>query len=192
MPRFAPDGPLDQGMIVPLVKRSEKKMFDGVIRLSERESPVVEPLAGELIVMYAFDLPGRFEFVTRRDCGKFGIAPEDLRSLSVRNLRTRREKPQVNQTGDCLMFILDGDLEASLLLAGVVWEQVAPKIPGDLIAAVPSRDTLVVTGTNVTSGADRLKSVVNRVWASPSVNRKLLLTRSLLIRQGTAWRLLEP
>jgi hypothetical protein len=35
------------------------------------------------------------------------------------------------------MLILDGDLEASLLLIDMLWAQLAPKIPGELIAAVP-------------------------------------------------------
>ncbi len=107
--------------------------------------------------MYALDMPGQFAFVARRHCGELGLDPGDLRALSVRNLRMRRSKPQVRQGGTFLMLTLDAELEASLLLADIVWEQLAPGIPGDLIAAVPARHILVVSGTGVTSGAGVLR-----------------------------------
>lgn len=90
-----------------------------------------------------------------------------------------------------MIFILDGDLEASLLLADIVWEQLAPQIRGDLIAAVPARDALAVTGTGVAGGIEVLQRAVSRVWDAPHANRKLLLTRSLLMRQGTTWQLMS-
>lgn len=89
------------------------------------------------------------------------------------------------------MLILDGDLEASLLLADHLWAQLAPQIPGDLIAAVPSRDVLTVSGTGVADGEALLRSAVERVWSNPRTNPKLLLTRSLLVRQDGSWQLFE-
>ena len=50
------------------------------------------------------------------------------------------------------MFVLDGDLEVSLLLVDHLWEQIGPQLPGDLIAAVPARDTLAVTGSQIPGG----------------------------------------
>ena len=83
------------------------------------------------------------------------------------------------------MFVLDGDLEASLLLVDHLWEQIGPQLPGDLIAAVPSRDTLAVTGSEVPGGIAALTQATDRVWRASQV--RLLLTRSLLIRQGQSW-----
>lgn len=190
VPQFVPDGPYDPGMIVPLIKRSGTTSGEA-IQIPERDAPISEPLAGELSVMYAFDLPGTFMFVAQWHCEELGLDAGTLRSLSVRNLRMRRSRPQLKQTGTCVMFILDGDLETSLLLADIVWQQLAPQIPGDLIAAVPARDTLAVTGTGVAGGREVLQHAVSRVWDSPRANRKLLLTRSLLMRQGTTWQLMS-
>lgn len=89
------------------------------------------------------------------------------------------------------MLILDGDLEASLLLTDHLWAQLAPQIPGDLIAAVPSRDVLTVSGTGVADGEALLRSAVEQVWSNPRTNPKLLLTRSLLVRQDSSWQLFE-
>ncbi len=101
------------------------KVSEEVLRLPERDAPISESLAGDLIVMYAFDLPGRFAFVAQRHCEEFGLDAGDLRALSVRNLRTRRRKPQVIHTDACLMFTSDGDLEASPLLIDIVWKPLA-------------------------------------------------------------------
>jgi hypothetical protein len=62
---------------------------------------------------------------------------------------------------------------------------------GDLIATVPARDTLAVTGTGVDGGVAVLNHAVCEVWESPRGNRKLLFTPSLLTQQGTSWQLLE-
>lgn len=188
--QLAPEGPHDVAMIVPVIKRSVKLSEEAVL-LSGQDEPIIERLAGDLLVMYAFDLPGRFEFVARRHCEALGLEAGALRPLSVRNLVKRRRKPQIKRTDRVVMLILDGDLEASLLLVDMLWAQLAPQIPGDLIAAVPTRDTLAVTGTGLDGGVAVLNHAVREVWESPRGNRKLLLTPSLLIRQGTSWQLLE-
>ncbi len=156
-------------------------MSEDVIQLPERDEPIVEHLAGDLLVFYAFDLPGMFQLVARRHCAALGLDAGDLRALSVRNLVKRRPKPQVKQTDRCVMLILDGDLEASLLLVDILWEQL-----------VPTREGLLVTGADVDGGVAVLNYAVSQAWESPRTNPKLLLTRSLLIRQGTSWQLLEP
>jgi len=189
-PQLAPEGPHDAAMIVPVIKQSVK-LSEEAVRLPDRDEPIIERLAGDLLIMYAFDLPGRFEFVARRHREALGLDVDDLRPLSVRNLVRRRRKPQIKQTDRIVLLILDGDLEASLLLVDVLWAQLARQIPGDLIAAVPARDTLAVTGTGVDGGVAVLNHAVRQVWESPRANRKLLLIPSLLIRQGTSWRLLE-
>jgi uncharacterized protein YtpQ (UPF0354 family) len=177
-------------MIVPVIKRSVK-LSEETVRFSGADEPIVEHLAGDLLIMYAFDLPGRFVFVARRDREALGLEAGDLRPLSVRNLVTRRPKPQIKQADKAVMLILDGDLEASLLLVDMLWEQLTPQIPGDLIAAVPARDTLAVSGTGVDGGIGVLNHAVRRFWERPSANPKLLLTPSLLTRRRNRWQLLE-
>ena len=188
--RLAPEGPHDTATIVPVIKRSVK-LSEQTVRLSGADEPIVEHLAGDLLIMYAFDLPGHFMYVARRHCQALSLEAGDLRPLSVRNLVTRRAKPQIKQTDKVIMLVLDGDLEASLLLVDMLWEQLTPQIPGDLIAAVPVRDTLAVSGTGVDGGLAVLNHAVRRFWERPSANPKLLLTPSLLTRQGNRWQLLE-
>ena len=178
-------------MIIPLIKRSAQPS-DDEIRLPAQQELISEHLVGDFYIFYVFDLPSLFWFVSRGDCESLGLNAGGLRALSVRNLVKRRRRPEIRQSGTGAMLILDGDLEASLLLADHLWARLAPQIPGDLIAAVPSRDVLTVSGTDVAGGIPLLRSAVERVWANPRTDPKLLLTRSLLVRQDGSWQLFEP
>jgi uncharacterized protein YtpQ (UPF0354 family) len=176
---------LDAALILPLIKRIEAEGTGTPAVLPEADVPIVEELTGGLGVAYGFDLPGAFRYVSPGDCARLQLAADGLRRLAVRNLTRRRARPQIKQAPAAAMFVLDGDLEASLLLVDHLWEQIGPQLPGDLIAAVPSREALVVTGTQVPGGIAALTRAVDAAWQrSPA---RLLLTRSLLIRDGTAW-----
>jgi uncharacterized protein YtpQ (UPF0354 family) len=189
-PQFASLQPRDSPMIIPLIKRSVPPS-DDEIRLSGEQALISEHLVGDLHIFYVFDLPSLFWFVSQGERESLGLNASDLRTLSVRNLVKRRGRPEIRQSDTGAMLILDGDLEASLLLVDHLWAQLAPQLPGDLIAAVPSRDVLAVSGTGVTGGVALLRRAVERVWADPSTNPKLLLTRSLLVRQEDSWQLFE-
>ena len=153
----------------------------------EGDTPIAEELAGELYVFYGFDLPGAFRLVSRRDCARMRLDAGDLRHLAVRNLTRRRARPQIKRAPAAAMFVLDGNLESSLLLVDHLWEQIGPQLPGELIAAVPSRDMLAVTGSQVPGGIAALTRCADAVWQQSTTR---LLTRSLLIRHGPSWQLL--
>jgi uncharacterized protein YtpQ (UPF0354 family) len=184
----AGDNP-DSSLIVPLIKRAEPEGAGGSSPLSwpEGDTPIADQLAGELYVFYGFDLPGAFRLVSRRDCARMQLAAGDLRPLAVRNLTRRRARPQIKQAPAAAMFVLDGNLESSLLLVDHLWEQIDPQLPGELIAAVPSRDTLAVTGSQVPGGIAALTRCADAVWRQSTTH---LLTRSLLIRYGPSWQVL--
>lgn len=182
----------DSSLIVPLMKRAEAEGYGDPPPwpVPESDIPVLEGLTGVLLVAYVFDLPDRFEYVTPRICERLGLGARDLRALAVRNLTRRRTKPQVIRGNEALAFRMDGNLESSLLLVGHLWEQIGPQMPGDLIAAVPSRDTLAVTGSDVDGGIAVLTRSVDRVWRSSET--RLLLTKSLFVRRGDSWEQLNP
>lgn len=181
---MTPDEP-DRSFILPLIKRVEPEGAGDTFAVPAEEILVGERLTDELLVAYVFDLPGMFRYVSPGDCARLQLAPGDLRPLAVRNLTRRRGRPRIRQASAAATFVLDGDLEASLLLVDHLWEQIAPQLPGDLIAATPSRDTLVVTGSQVPGGTATLTRGVDAVWRNSQA--RLLLSRSLLVRHEGSW-----
>jgi uncharacterized protein YtpQ (UPF0354 family) len=178
---------LDPSLILPLIKRIDPDGMYPPADVAEADLPVTEQLVGGLLVAYVFDLPGMFRYLSAGTCSRLQLTIGDLRPLAVRNLTRRRARPQVKGASAAAMIVLDGDLEASLLLVDHLWEQIGTRLPGDLIAAVPSRDTLVVTSSQEPGGTAALTRAVDAVWRKSE--DRLLLTRSLLIRDGKAWSL---
>ena len=149
------------------------------------EAPVREPLAGELYVSYAMELPERFEYMGRRHCAELGLPPETLRARAAENLRTRRPDLSLNWYPDARAVSVGfgNDLEAGLLLDDALAEKLAQDVDGDLVVAVPSREVFVATGTGHPDGLDKLRWAVDQVWPGG----RHLLTRDLLVRRGTFW-----
>lgn len=174
----------ERAIILPIIKRAESPI-GSALDLPESDVPIIEPFTGELFVGYVLDLPASFQYVSSRTCEKLGLDVGDLRSVAVHNLTLRRPKPEIKQSPRGIEFTLDGDLEASLLLVDWIWDQIDQQIPGDLIAAVPARNVLMVTGRDVDEGTNILLSGIRRVWET--TDERLLLTRSLLIRRHGAW-----
>jgi len=185
-------GEADSSMIVPLIKRADAEGIGNPPRwdIPETDIPIIDELTQYLLVAYVFDLPDCFVYVTPRHCDRLQLAAGDLRALAVRNLTRRRAKPQIRRGIAAAGFVLDGNLESSLLLVDHLWPQIAEHLPGDLVAVVPSRDTLAFTGTEVPGGVATLTRAAEVAWRNAET--RLLLTKSLLVRRGDTWRLFDP
>jgi uncharacterized protein YtpQ (UPF0354 family) len=178
-------GELDPSLILPLIKRIEPEGMYPSADVPDTDLPITEQLAGGLLVAYVFDMPGMFRYLSAGTCSLLHLTIGDLRPLAVRNLTRRRARPQIKAAPTGAMLVLDSDLEASLLLVDHLWEQIGTQLPGDLIAAVPSRDTLFVASSQEPGGTAALTRAVDAVWRKSE--DRLLLTRSLLIRDGKSW-----
>ena len=85
------------------------------------------------------------------------------------------------------MLTLGGDLEAGLLLSDLLMDHLASRFSGELVAAVPSRSSLAVTGTAHPDGIAALGRLVDAVWQ----RRDHLLTRDLLVGRNNTWEILS-
>ena len=87
------------------------------------------------------------------------------------------------------MFVVDQNLESSLLLVDLLWDQVEQQLPGETVAAVPTRDVILVTGTEVSGGIESLERAIDRTWKNSE--QRLQLTRSLLVRRDKSWHIFD-
>jgi hypothetical protein len=129
----------DRDAIVPVVKRAEPEGYGNAPppSMTPDEFPVFEDLTPYLIVGYAFDFPDHFVFVS---C------------------------PQLKALPGAVMLVVGGEMEASLLLVDHLWPQIEAGLAGGLIAAVPARDILLVTGSEVSGGRERLQRGIETTW----------------------------
>jgi uncharacterized protein YtpQ (UPF0354 family) len=151
--------------------------------------PIHRPLVEDLLVMYAFDLPERFEFLNQREASELNLSPLELHDLAINNLLCRLENIDIQQMNDLPVFCLQigGNLDASLLLLQEIRDIVVQNVPGEIVAAVPSRDVFLVTGRDSMEGIAAVQAVVEDVWT----NANHLLSRQLWVWKDEQWRALS-
>jgi uncharacterized protein YtpQ (UPF0354 family) len=135
--------------------------------------------------MYAFDLPDRFAFLNEEGASELNLSHTDLHELAIHNLQRRLEEVDIQQMNNLLVYSLEigGNLDASLLLLPAVRDMVAQVVPGDIVAAVPSRDVFLVTGNDSMEGIAAIQAIVEDVWA----NANHLLSQQLWVWENKQW-----
>jgi uncharacterized protein YtpQ (UPF0354 family) len=174
--------------IVPLIKLDIGPARPGEASgLNATDLAIFEPLAGDLLVTYAFDLPNAFALVQPDDLRRLNISREMLRTLAVGNLAGRVTRLECREPKPHLrMLTCGGNFEASLLLFDQLWPQLAQQVDGELVAAVPARDVLVFTGSRSPDGLKALTECVANLHADPNLDHGL--SRRLFARKDGAWK----
>ncbi len=164
--------PLDPRRLLPLVEVAGKEPGAGL----------VEPLAGALVVRYVELRPGGEADVTAAALAGAGVDRADLRPLAVKNLKGLLPGVGLEGRDGLYMLSAGGEYEASLLLVEDLWrgEEIAPKVKGEVVVAVPARDLLLVTGSLDEAGLGKLRALVQRVLAEGTST----LSGDLLVWRG--------
>jgi uncharacterized protein YtpQ (UPF0354 family) len=153
--------PVDRSPIVPILKNNvwidgTRKVLAALPREKASE-PLTEPFNDKLTIVYVEDRPHSMRFLTTRD--DVGDRMK-LHNLALANLGHLLGKMEMRKAADGLWLIsAGGDYEASLLLADGIWSSGQIKVDGDIVAAVPAKDALIVTGSRNAPGIARLRQV---------------------------------
>lgn len=172
-------------LIVPRIKHTN---FLAAVReriKNEDDLPITEPLVGDLIVTYAFDLPETFQMARVRDIKGLGLSPEQLRATAVANLA--QQLGNIGRTGEppLVNIVTGNNLEACVLLLDEFWQMLAAKIPPEIVVGVPTRDTLLVTTSASTKGGVQL--LRQAIQATRTGDNTHWLTEHLLVRRADKW-----
>lgn len=151
---------IDRTRIVPIIKDRAwlREIRESVKHRNGETLPenVYEDYNQHLIIVYAEDTPNNINYFSSAEFAKLGIPRAQLRSLAVENLRRLIPKPQVQLGPLASMITAGGDYEASLLLFHDLWARI-PKVDGDIVVAIPSRDLLLFTGSQNRQGVAKLR-----------------------------------
>ena len=181
---------LSADQIVPRIIVDIPAVGPADFELSGENAPVERHLVADLSVTYAFDLPGCFKIVARRDLARLGLDESQIHDLAMRNLdeRMRRLEPDLIELENGVFLIRCGDdFEATLLLFDHVWEQAASKVRGDLVVSVPARDCIAFTDADNRAGLAWMRSETSRILEQGDHT----LTRHFITRGTSGWSLYE-
>lgn len=156
---------LDRTRIIPVIK--DRQWLDELHNTLKAKGVAQQHLADrfndELVIVYAQDDPNRMRYLTTQE--DFGLSREELRSLAVANLKRVLPKIEMGRVGDVALMSAGGNYEASLLLIDEIWSSGQIQVNGDIVVAIPTRDTLLVTGSRSRSGLKLVRELTAKFKA---------------------------
>jgi uncharacterized protein YtpQ (UPF0354 family) len=159
---------LDRTRIVPVIKdRPWLDEVNGRVRATGKDAPelAVDDFNNELVIIYALDDSNRMRFLTADELA--GIKRNELKALAVENLIRIAPKIEVRSDGNVSMMTAGGDYAASLLLLDDIWTGGQVKVNGDIVAAIPARDVVLVTGSQNRTGLKQMREAVAKLAVGP-------------------------
>ena len=149
--------------------------------MKELKENVHEDLNADLVILYAEDSAKNIRYFSPEDLEKAKIEKHELRELACENLK--RILPEIERHGENGLFMVTagGDYEASLLLFDFIWDDMKKEVRGDVVVAIPTRDLLLVTGSQDTQGIEKMKQIVQKTAAEGSYR---LTTQLFVFRDG--------
>lgn len=169
----AKDTPLDQSMITPVIKH--RAWLTEIISSTKGhglgDKPVefvYEPLNAELVIAYAEDSPKTLSYLTPTRLQTTGLKMTDLRKLAVENLKRMLTQVEAKGGNGIYLMTAGGTYEASLLLFDDIWQEKKLKVEGDYVVAVPSRDMLLITGSENKEGIKKVRELAKGTVAEAS------------------------
>jgi hypothetical protein len=174
----------DHSMLVPRIKTRAFTAAIQEMNARESEVPYTEPLAADLLITYALDLPGAFMMANRSMLAEIGVRPEEARPVAIENLR--RQLPEIGfaKHGPIQRVVTGGNLEACTLLAERLWDDCAAEMEGEIVAAVPSRDVVLFCSSSAPDAVAAMRQLAAEVFGAETTHR---LTERLLVWRTHRW-----
>jgi len=175
--------------IVPRIKNERYLDALETHPLGPGDMPVYERFVGDALIAYAIDFPGFFRMMAARDLIDLDMRLDEVRAQAIANLASKISEPRAEPVSPGVwMLVTGGTLEACLLLLDEVWDRYAETIPGELVIAVPTREIVLMTGSNSAEGLDSVREAIDEAQRRESIHQ---VTRNLLVRRGGRWEIFE-
>lgn len=174
------DHTLARDRIVPTIQHREWLEQARKAAGTKARALAAERLTPELFVVYAEDTPENVRYFPAEDLDRAGIRRAELRGLAVRNLLALL--PDIHVEGGAegiYMVVADGSYEAALVLADAVVAKL-PKVAGERVFALPTRDLLLFAGSKDGAAVAKLRGIAARMSEDAGDS----LSPALFVRRG--------
>ncbi len=173
----------DPGLIFPRLYAALPSTGRTDVTLSPADSPVEARLAGDIIILYGRDLGTHYEIISNKELATYSLTREQLHEVAVENLSNTKKEIRLHQAGGIYFLRCDGDLEASLLLHEGIWDYVQDQLGGDILASVPARNVLLISGTK----KEEVSELKSKTCAALEHEARPLSLKLFLRSEGT-WK----
>ena len=150
---LTPSQGVDVNRILPVIKHSgclegTKQALKERGMDPEKWEQVCEPYNTELMVFYAEDTASTIRYLTPDLLKDAKIERDELLKIALENLRFLLPRIEAEDSNGIYRLMAGGDYEASLILMKSLWTEDEIKVNGAYVIGVPSRDVLLVTGSD--------------------------------------------
>lgn len=168
--------------LVVLVRDVE---YSNLVRAEDRDF-VTDHIVGDLWTILGVDLPESTKTLTAKMLAPLTLDKRELIRVGLENVERMLGPMQFSPYGGCFTLSCENiDYASTALLLDYVWEQAANLIEGDLILAVPARDTVLFTGSANARVLQQLRDEVHYVFTTGHH----LITETLFKRVRREWKL---
>jgi uncharacterized protein YtpQ (UPF0354 family) len=144
---------------------------------------VVEPFVADIYVLYFGNRDGTGVYITEGDLSLLHLNLPVLHKLAAANLDDLVPIVKHEDPNPLFTVAAVGRYGTSLLFADTFWDKQATVVRGELIAAVPSPDALLFTGSASPDGVRQLRAKVQEIYSG---NREAI-SKALLVRRNGKW-----
>lgn len=149
---------------------------------------VFSNICEDLNCLYAIDNKHSFDIIQQRHLDEWNINREKLHNLALENFRSLIvQKMSAKGDTNAIMFIVDGNLEAGLVLIDEIWTQLQDQVGESIVIAVPSRDVLMATGISNRTMIEKFKETSRDILATGDHP----LSKNLFVRENGQWKFFE-
>ena len=185
---YDPPTQVDVNRIVPVIK--DGRYLDELYRINDNKELdfLYEHYNNQLYILYAQDLPNSISYLKIKDVAALGINRDSLLDLAVSNLNELM--PEIKRHGGdgSYMVTAGGYYEASLILDRSLWSQDNFPVNGQIVVAIPSRDLILVTGSDDHQNLEELQKTIREV----NVTGGHLVSTSLFILRNDKFQEFIP
>jgi uncharacterized protein YtpQ (UPF0354 family) len=182
--QFLPPAAVTYSLPGDIRKIDKTKTYD----LPPEANIVFSNISEDLNCLYAIDTGNSFHIIQERHLREWDITKEQLHALALENFRSLIVQ-KMTAKGDTngIILIVDGNLEAGLVLIDEIWVQLQDQIGEAVVITVPSRDVLMATGKSNRTMINKFKENSKQILLTGDHP----LSKNLFIRENGNWRFFE-
>lgn len=174
--------------MVPRIKhRNFLEAIDGIPGVTVSSRPIVDPLAGDLLLTYAFDLGLTYVSVTPSHLTTHGLERASLRQLAVDNALLAMRDLRVRTNGAIHELFAPDNMTACTILCPQLWQQIERELGAPVTAAFPHRDVALYARGDSTG-----ISALSQAIAEISFDDNHSLSKLLYRPSADGWQVVTP